>query len=125
MTSITASSFPPDIQAARLVWFLWLSSILPGAQRFPIYLIHASKERVIFLVGQVEDYNGQTWFVAQLLFLESGEILTRYPPVNIHSPGGFGHGRMAILWTPMQFTSPTSHTVHRPGLQHGFLLWLA
>jgi ATP-dependent Clp protease protease subunit len=70
-----------------------------GERSFDIYS-RLLKERVIFLVGQVEDYMANL-VVAQLLFLESEN-----PDIDIHlyinSPGGSVTAGMAIYDT-MQF----------------------
>ena len=66
------------------------------------------KERVIFLVGQVEDYMANS-IVAQMLYLES-----QNPDKDIHlyinSPGGSVTAGMAIYDT-MQFIKPDVSTM--------------
>jgi len=66
------------------------------------------KERVIFLVGQVEDYMANL-IVAQLLFLES-ENPDKDISVYINSPGGSVTAGMAIYDT-MQFVKPDICTI--------------
>ena len=78
-----------------------------GERAFDIYS-RLLKERVIFLVGQVEDHMANL-VVAQLLFLESEN-----PDKDIHlyvnSPGGHVTSGMAIYDT-MQFIRPDVSTV--------------
>ena len=66
------------------------------------------KERVIFLVGPVEDYMANL-LVAQLLFLES-ENPDKDIYVYINSPGGSVTAGMAIYDT-MQFVKPDVSTL--------------
>ncbi|RTZ58341.1 MAG: ATP-dependent Clp endopeptidase proteolytic subunit ClpP, partial [Gammaproteobacteria bacterium] len=66
------------------------------------------KERVIFLVGQVEDYMANL-IVAQLLFLES-ENPDKDISLYINSPGGSVTAGLAIYDT-MQFIKPDVSTV--------------
>src|SRR5690606_7774413 len=66
------------------------------------------KERVIFLVGQVEDYMANL-VVAQLLFLES-ENPDKDIHLYINSPGGSVTAGMAIYDT-MQFIKPNVSTL--------------
>ena len=70
-----------------------------GERSFDIYS-RLLKERVIFLVGQVEDYMANL-IVAQLLFLES-ENPDKDIHLYINSPGGSVSAGMAIYDT-MQF----------------------
>src|SRR5690554_7911286 len=77
-----------------------------GERSYDIYS-RLLKERVIFLVGQVEDYMANL-VVAQRLFLESEN-----PDKDIHlylnSPGGSVRAGMAIYGT-MQFIRPNVST---------------
>ena len=66
------------------------------------------KERVIFLVGQVEDYMS-TMLVAQLLYLESDNP-DKDISLYINSPGGSVTAGMAIYDT-MQFIKPDVSTL--------------
>ena len=66
------------------------------------------KERVIFIVGQVEDYMANL-IVAQLLFLES-ENPDKDIHVYINSPGGSVTAGMSIYDT-MQFIQPDVSTM--------------
>lgn len=78
-----------------------------GERAFDIYS-RLLKERVIFLVGQVEDYMANL-IIAQLLFLESED-----PDKDIHlyinSPGGVVTSGLAIYDT-MQFIKPDVSTL--------------
>src|SRR4029079_14514662 len=66
------------------------------------------KERVIFLVGPVEDYMANL-VVAQMLFLES-ENPEKDIAVYINSPGGSVSAGLAIYDT-MQFIRPDISTI--------------
>jgi len=78
-----------------------------GERAFDIYS-RLLKERVIFLVGPVEDYTANL-IIAQLLFLESEN-----PDKDIHfyinSPGGLVTAGLAIYDT-MQFIKPDVSTL--------------
>jgi ATP-dependent Clp protease protease subunit len=78
-----------------------------GERAYDIYS-RLLKERVIFMVGQVEDYMANL-IVAQLLFLESEN-----PDKDIHlyvnSPGGSVSAGLAIYDT-MQFIKPNVSTL--------------
>ena len=78
-----------------------------GERAYDIYS-RLLKERVIFLVGQVEDYMANL-IVAQLLFLES-ENPDKDISLYINSPGGSVTAGMAIYDT-MQFIKPNVSTV--------------
>lgn len=78
-----------------------------GERSYDIYS-RLLKERVIFLVGQVEDYMANL-IVAQLLFLES-ENPDKDISLYINSPGGSVTAGMAIYDT-MQFIKPDVSTV--------------
>ncbi len=78
-----------------------------GERSFDIYS-RLLKERVIFLVGQVEDYMANL-IVAQLLFLES-ENPDKDIHLYINSPGGSVTAGMAIYDT-MQFIKPDVSTM--------------
>jgi ATP-dependent Clp protease protease subunit len=78
-----------------------------GERAYDIYS-RLLKERVIFLVGQVEDYMANL-IVAQLLFLES-ENPDKEINLYINSPGGSVTAGMAIYDT-MQFIKPKVNTV--------------
>ena len=78
-----------------------------GERAFDIYS-RLLKERVVFLVGQVEDYMANL-VVAQLLFLES-ENPDKDIHLYINSPGGSVTAGMAIYDT-MQFIKPDVSTM--------------
>lgn len=73
-----------------------------GERAYDIYS-RLLKERIIFLVGQVEDYMANL-IVAQLLFLES-ENPNKDISIYINSPGGSVTAGLAIYDT-MQFIKP-------------------
>ncbi|NOQ36367.1 MAG: ATP-dependent Clp endopeptidase proteolytic subunit ClpP [Methylococcaceae bacterium] len=78
-----------------------------GERSFDIYS-RLLKERVIFLVGQVEDYMANL-VVAQLLYLES-ENPDKDIHIYINSPGGSVTAGMSIYDT-MQFIKPDVSTL--------------
>ena len=78
-----------------------------GERSYDIYS-RLLKERVIFLVGQVEDYMANL-VVAQLLFLES-ENPDKDIHLYINSPGGSVTAGLAIYDT-MQFIKPNVSTM--------------
>ncbi|WP_269309561.1 ATP-dependent Clp endopeptidase proteolytic subunit ClpP [Oxalobacter vibrioformis] len=78
-----------------------------GERAFDIYS-RLLKERIIFLVGPVNDHNANL-VVAQLLFLES-ENPDKEISLYINSPGGSVSAGMAIYDT-MQFIKPDVSTL--------------
>ena len=78
-----------------------------GERSYDIYS-RLLKERVIFMVGQVEDHMANL-IVAQLLFLES-ENPDKDIHLYINSPGGSVTAGMAIYDT-MQFIKPDVSTL--------------
>jgi ATP-dependent Clp protease protease subunit len=96
-TDVVNSGFIPYVveQSAR------------GERAYDIYS-RLLKERVVFLVGQVEDYMANL-IVAQLLFLES-ENPDKDIHLYINSPGGAVTAGMAIYDT-MQFIKPDVSTM--------------
>ena len=78
-----------------------------GERAYDIYS-RMLKERVIFLVGQVEDQMANL-IVAQLLFLES-ENPEKDISIYVNSPGGVVSAGLAIYDT-MQFIRPDVSTV--------------
>ncbi|MEM7196367.1 MAG: ATP-dependent Clp endopeptidase proteolytic subunit ClpP [Pseudomonadota bacterium] len=78
-----------------------------GERAFDIYS-RLLKERVVFMVGQVEDHMANL-IVAQMLFLES-ENPEKDISLYINSPGGVVTSGMAIYDT-MQFIRPDVSTV--------------
>ena len=78
-----------------------------GERAYDIYS-RLLKERVVFIVGAIEDYTANL-VVAQLLYLES-ENPDKDISVYINSPGGSVTAGMAIYDT-MQFTKPDISTL--------------
>ena len=78
-----------------------------GERAYDIYS-RLLKERVIFMVGQVEDYMANL-IVAQLLFLEA-ENPEKDIHLYINSPGGSVTAGMSIYDT-MQFIKPNVSTI--------------
>ena len=78
-----------------------------GERAYDIYS-RLLKERIIFMVGPVDDYSSNL-IVAQLLFLES-ENPTKDISLYINSPGGSVTAGMSIYDT-MQFVNPDISTL--------------
>jgi len=78
-----------------------------GERAYDIYS-RLLKERVVFIVGPIEDYSANL-IVAQLLYLES-ENPEKDINVYINSPGGVVTAGMAIYDT-MQFIKPDVSTI--------------
>ena len=87
-----------------------------GERAYDIYS-RLLKERVVFLVGPVDDHVANL-IVAQLLFLES-ESPDKDMHLYINSPGGIGHRRPRHLRHHAVHQAGREHHVHRPGRQHG------
>ena len=81
---------------------------VPGGERSYDIYSRMLKERVIFMVGQVEDFMANS-IVAQLLFLESDNP-DKEISIYINSPGGSVTAGMAIYDT-MQFIKPDVSTL--------------
>src|SRR3989344_2494369 len=96
-----------DIQAAGGLVPMVIEQSARGERAYDIYS-RLLKERVIFMVGQVEDYMANL-IVAQLLFLES-ENPDKDIHLYINSPGGSVTAGMAIYDT-MQFVKPDVSTM--------------
>jgi len=96
----------PEIVASGLVPMV-VEQSARGERAYDIYS-RLLKERVIFLVGQVEDYMANL-VVAQLLFLES-ENPEKDIHLYINSPGGSVSAGLAIYDT-MQFIKPDVSTL--------------
>jgi len=92
----------PDIQAAGGLVPMVIEQSARGERAYDIYS-RLLKERVIFMVGQVEDYMANL-IVAQLLFLEA-ENPEKDIHLYINSPGGSVTAGMSIYDT-MQFIKP-------------------
>ncbi|WP_197722057.1 ATP-dependent Clp endopeptidase proteolytic subunit ClpP [Sulfuriflexus mobilis] len=95
-----------DIQNSGLVPMV-VEQSSRGERAYDIYS-RLLKERVIFLVGQVEDHMANL-IVAQLLFLES-ENPDKDIHLYINSPGGSVSAGLAIYDT-MQFIKPNVSTL--------------
>lgn len=104
---INSGATPFDPQAAGGLVPMVVENTGRGERAYDIYS-RLLKERVIFLVGQVEDYMANL-IVAQLLFLES-ENPDKDISLYINSPGGSVTAGMAIYDT-MQFIKPNVSTV--------------
>jgi ATP-dependent Clp protease protease subunit len=99
-------SSAPDIQSTGLVPMVVEQS--PRGERAYDIFSRLLKERVIFLVGPVEDYQANL-LVAQLLFLES-ENPDKDVHLYINSPGGSVTAGLAVYDT-MQFIKPDVATL--------------
>lgn len=99
-------SNPYDIQNVGLVPMV-IEQTGRGERSFDIYS-RLLKERIIFCVGQVEDYMANL-IVAQLLFLES-ENPDKDIHLYINSPGGSVTAGLSIYDT-MQFIKPDVSTI--------------
>ena len=97
-------NLPPELdpKAAGGLVPMVIEQSARGERAFDIYS-RLLKERVIFLVGQVEDYMANL-VIAQLLFLES-ENPDKDIHLYINSPGGVVTSGLAIYDT-MQFIKP-------------------
>jgi len=96
-----------DIHAAGGLVPIVIEQSARGERAFDIYS-RLLKERVIFLVGPVEDYMANL-VVAQMLFLES-ENPDKDIHLYINSPGGVVTAGLAIYDT-MQFIKPDVSTL--------------
>ena len=107
---MSANPFMPqmiDVQAAGGLVPMVVEQSARGERAYDIYS-RMLKERVIFLVGQVEDYMANL-VVAQLLFLEA-ENTDKDIHLYINSPGGSVTAGMSIYDT-MQFIKPDVSTI--------------
>jgi len=100
------NSLVPEIQALNLVPMV-VEQTARGERSYDIYS-RLLKERVVFLVGPVEDHVANV-IVAQLLFLES-ENPDKDIHLYINSPGGSVTAGLAIYDT-MQFVKPSVSTM--------------
>ena len=96
-----------DVQAAGGLVPMVIEQSARGERAYDIYS-RLLKERVIFLVGQVEDYMANL-VVAQMLFLEA-ENPDKDIHLYINSPGGSVTAGMSIYDT-MQFIKPDVSTI--------------
>lgn len=101
-----SSMSAPNIRGLNLVPIV-IEQTARGERAYDIYS-RLLKERVIFLVGPVEDYVANL-VVAQLLFLES-ENPDKDIHLYINSPGGSVSAGLAIYDT-MQFVKPDVSTM--------------
>ncbi len=106
MTDMKAECAASPITALNLVPIV-VEQTARGERAYDIYS-RLLKERVIFLVGPVEDYTANV-LVAQLLFLES-ENPDKDIHLYINSPGGSVSAGLAIYDT-MQFIKPDVSTM--------------
>ena len=104
--SPTSISGFPDVEASGLVPMV-VEQSSRGERAYDIYS-RLLKERIIFLVGQVEDHMANL-IVAQMLFLES-ENPDKDIHLYINSPGGSVTAGMSIYDT-MQFIKPDVSTM--------------
>ena len=106
MSNTTSNLDAGKIQALNLVPMV-VEQTARGERAYDIYS-RLLKERVVFIVGPIEDYMANL-VVAQLLFLES-ENPDKDISIYINSPGGSVSAGMAIYDT-MQFTKPDVSTL--------------
>ena len=106
MSHNTFMQNPHDIQAAGGLVPMVVEQSSRGERAYDIYS-RLLKERIIFLVGPVEDYMANL-VVAQLLFLEA-ENPDKDIHLYINSPGGSVTAGMSIYDT-MQFIKPDVST---------------
>jgi len=106
MTDNNRMNGAQDTQALNLVPIV-VEQTSRGERSYDIYS-RLLKERVVFMVGPVEDYMANV-IVAQLLFLES-ENPDKDIHLYINSPGGSVTAGLAIYDT-MQFVRPDVSTI--------------
>jgi ATP-dependent Clp protease protease subunit len=106
MTDKNSMNGATDTRALNLVPIV-IEQTARGERSYDIYS-RLLKERVIFIVGPVEDYMANV-VVAQLLFLES-ENPDKDIHLYINSPGGSVTAGLAIYDT-MQFIKPDINTM--------------
>ena len=97
----------PDVEASGLVPMV-VEQTSRGERAYDIYS-RLLKERVIFLVGQVEDHMANL-IVAQMLFLES-ENPDKDIHLYINSPGGSVTAGMAVFDTMRHVIKPNVSTM--------------
>ncbi len=107
MANFDFSSKVPDITAAGGLVPIVVEQTARGERSYDIYS-RLLKERVIFLVGAVEDYMANL-VVAQMLFLEA-ENPDKDIHLYINSPGGSVTAGLSIYDT-MQFIKPDVSTM--------------
>jgi ATP-dependent Clp protease protease subunit len=106
MAKVIGSADLPEVRNLGLVPMV-IETTGRGERAYDIYS-RLLKERVVFMVGPVEDHMANL-IVAQLLFLES-ENPDKDIHLYINSPGGSVNAGMAIYDT-MQFVRPSISTV--------------
>ena len=106
MNDSTGMNGATDTRALNLVPFV-IEQTARGERSYDIYS-RLLKERVVFVVGPVEDYMANV-VVAQLLFLES-ENPDKDIHLYINSPGGSVTAGLAVYDT-MQFIKPDVSTM--------------
>ncbi len=104
-----------DTKALNLVPMV-VEQTARGERAYDIYS-RLLKERVVFIVGPVEDYMANL-IVAQLLFLES-ENPDKDIHLYINSPGGSVSARARDLRHHAVHQARRQHHLRRPGRQHG------
>jgi len=77
---------------------------------YDIYSTPAQGARDFSWLAPVEDYTGQTWLCAQLLFW-SRKNPDKESHLYINSPGVFGHGRYGDPMTTMHVSSSQRSTL--------------
>ena len=110
----------PEIQAAGGLVPMVIEQSARGERAYDIYS-RLLKERVIFLVGQVEDYMANL-ICAQLLFLEA-ENPDKDIHLYINSPGGSVTAGMAIYDTMQFIKADVSTTCIGQACSMGCLLY--
>ncbi len=105
-----------DIQAAGGLVPMVIEQSARGERAYDIYS-RLLKERVIFLVGPVEDYMANL-VVAQMLFLEAENPDKGYPSLH-QLPRRLGHCRHVDLRHHAVHQAGRLDHLHRPSLQHG------
>ncbi len=118
MTNPYTATHKQDPHALGLVPMV-IESSARGERAYDIYS-RLLKERVIFVVGPVEDYMANL-VVAQLLFLES-ESPDKDVHLYINSPGGLVTAGMAIYDTMQFIKCPVSTTCIGQAASMGALL---
>jgi ATP-dependent Clp protease protease subunit len=118
MTNPYTAAHKQDPHALGLVPMV-IESSARGERAYDIYS-RLLKERVIFVVGPVEDYMANL-VVAQLLFLES-ESPDKDVHLYINSPGGLVTAGMAIYDTMQFIKCPVSTTCIGQAASMGALL---
>lgn len=104
-TAIAHNSMDPILNTGLVP--MVIEQTARGERAYDIYS-RLLKERIIFLIGQIEDYMANL-VIAQLLFLES-ENPDKDISIYINSPGGVVTSGLAIYDT-MQFIKPDVSTL--------------